>query len=477
MKRLILSLCFLLFLLIFSWPAQARVKEIQFYQHEVLVLEEFPLKAGTNILMLAREVSPREISFKASSGVKILSLSLERGSKKDPLTLKIQEIRKKLETLNEELQIINQEISLIEEALKGKREVPSPQVFERYHKQWKNLTTKKLSKEKGIKALKKRLKELESQIISFNTSVLKVIAEGDGFLEVRYPARKLISWQESYDCFLNTRSRELTIKAQALITQKSGLSWEKITLAFYPRGETFAVLSPPPFSPWIIDDFPPRPKPLLHKAVEAVKDLSAEVKREEAPGGVWERIIIQGINLPSGSPTAVTLEEETLKTEKILLEVPLYAVSKAFFRADLIPDKSFPRLKARFYLDDALVGKGNIGPLNPGIKSHLYFGQAPLLEVKREVLKDIKGDSLFGKKTRLRELKTQLTNHYKRPFEIEVIDRVPVSRKKEVKIKAYANPPWAEKHPDGKVIWRFKLAPQERQEIFFKIEIKRPKDE
>ncbi|AEH44495.1 hypothetical protein Thein_0614 [Thermodesulfatator indicus DSM 15286] len=464
---------YFLIIIILPSSAKAKVKEIEIYQHKIFIVEEFPLKAGLNRLILAKEVSPEEINFRASSGLRLISISLEKVSKKDLLSLNVKKLREKLDALERDIETLNREISLVEDALKGKRETPSPQVFESYHQVWKKLFIAKLAKEKERETLKKQLKELESQIVSLNTSALIIQVKGQGSFQVRYPAGKLISWRENYECLLNTQDKELFLRAMGLITQKSGNSWPGVKIIFYPRGEDFAVLKPPPFTPWIVDEFSPRPKLLLRKTVEAVK----EIKREKSPGNIWERVTVSYVDLPSGKPTAISLGEETFKVEKFLLEAPVYAVNKAFFRADLIPDRSFPRLKARFYLDGALVGEGEIGPLNPGISQKVYFGPASLIEIKRVVLKDVKGDSFFGKKTRLREVKTVFINHYDRPFDLEIIDKVPISRKKEVKIKAQANPPWQEKHPDGKVIWRFNLPPNGKQEIILRVEIKRPKDE
>ncbi len=214
----------------------------------------------------------------------------------------------------------------------------------------------------------------------------------------------------------------------------------------------------------------------MKRAATVVEKLKAPSFEREVPkSGFWERLKLSNVYLSPGE-NVLSLPDQTLPVRQILVEVPLYAGPMAFFRVDLIPDKSLPKLSANLYLDGTFVGKTVVGPFLPGKENVLYFGQAHLIEVKREVLKDLSGDSFWGKKIEEKITRTTLINHYPRAVQLEVIDRLPITRKKEIKVEAKAEPQWDERKPNGKVIWRFRLGPEEKKTILLSIKIKRPKN-
>ena len=470
----------LVFFLVFLWAFQAaaEVKQLEIYQNGLFLTEEFVVKPGENVLPLLSAVPLKEIEISsASQGLVLGAISTRTVTRKEPIYKTLADLKTKESQLKKEIARLDKELSLLEEVLKGKREVPSPEAFLKYQEIFRDLTQQKDAKEQELEKTSQKIKEISQKIAFPEVTALEIQALNAGIVRVRYPAKRLLSWQEAYECQFNSARSELFIKGEATIKQKSGLDWRNVLVLYYPRQRARFSLSPPPFQPWIIGESFPRPELLLRKTKEIARSLIAEPKREEGPGAIWERVVTRVPLIPAGKSVLISLGKEQIPVKNFLIEVPAYATEKAYFRVDVVSQKSFPRLFARFYLDGVYVGRALLGPLYPGQQKSIYFGPAPLLAVKKEVLKDTTGENFWGKEVQVKETRLTLVNNYKKTFPVEVIDRIPISRKKEIKIKAEARPPWQEISPEGKALWRFGLVPGMRQEIYLKIEIKRPKNE
>ncbi len=455
----------------------AKVKEIEIYRNGVFFLEEFEVKEPESKFLLLAPVKEEDLEFlNPSKGLEILSLEITKADAQTELHQRLKALLAQEEKLSSKIKKLEKELEILEKALK---ENPlSAAELQKSLTLFDNLWQEKEKSKEELKALQKTLKGLREKVAFEEITVLKLMTRGRGKLHVRYPATKLISYRESYALYLNTQAPELKIKAAALLRQRSGKTLGPLELRFYPRSRSGMIISPPPFNPWFVENHFLRPKLLLKKAETFVRQAKPRLaQREVAPGAIWERITLEGVVLSPGRPQYLPLAEENLPLHSFLIEVPLYATTQPFFRADVRPERSFPRLQAKLYLDHSFVGESWCGPFDPGKEVKIYFGPASLLEVKQEVLKDLSGSSFWGKKIQEKETRTKIINHYQQKMLVEVVERIPVPRKKEIKIEVKSNPPWTEKTPEGKVLWRFELAPEEKKTIWFYLKIQRPKDE
>ncbi len=471
------------FLLIFCFwglcfsESLAVVKKLEIYRNGVFLVEEFQVRNGENKLFLQAPVREEEIEFLKATGFEILSLEMSEGDPPTDLHRRLKALKEQEKALSLELERLKEELEILEMALEAD-ETPPATEFQKYLALFQELWQKREKAKAELSEVQKTLTELQKKVAFEKVTVVRLLSRGRGKLSLRYPAGKLISYRESYAIFLDSKKQTLKIKASMILRQRSGSNLGPLTVHFYPRSESFSFISPPPFKPWILEDHLLRPRLLMEKAQTFVRGLKPRLaERELSSGAIWERLTLKEVVLPSGRTTYLSLAEEALPVEAFLIEVPLYATTRAFFRADLKPDKSYPRIKAKIYLDGSFVGETWCGPFEPGKEARVYFGPARLLEVKREVLKDLTGDSFWGKKVRERETRTTIINHYKRRLLVEAIERVPVPRRKEIKVEVEADPPWTERTPEGKVVWRFELAPEEKKVIRLYLRIKEPKDE
>ncbi len=455
--------------------ALARVTVVEVYPGNVFLEEEFSVKAGLNRLPLKAHLNNTSEIQVEPRGTQILVLSLEEALPAGTLAERLQKRRKELQGLEAQKKLLERKLSLLQTTLENQDSIPDPSILKQYFELYERLYSKLKDLEEQEKQLKKEIKKLEELLPRGRISVLRAEVLQPGHLVVRYPAPGLLSWRRFYRLDLVTQEKVVLLSGQAVLKQRSGEDWSGVEVRFYPRFEPGAILSPPPFKPWIIDL--PQPLGLLKGKLEKLAaKLPLSPRREESPGALWERIVIEGVELPCGQETLIPLAHYRLPAKKILLEVPVYAVNKAYFRADVVPKISVPRTRADFYLDGTYVGQGSLEALSPGVKKAFYFGTAHLLEVKREILKDTSGHPLFSREREIIEkvFRTTLVNHYQRPFEVEVIDRIPIAKKKEIRIKASADPPWEELSPEGRAVWRFRLDPEARAKILLEIRINRP---
>ncbi len=470
----ILFSCFLVLLLAGKACALPRVIEV--YRNGVFIVEEFEVKEGENTLPLLARISLEEIEFLSREGApKLVNISLTEVEPEGELFNRLKELREREKELAAREKELLAELTLLEEGIKHSQEALPAAEFEKYLALRERLNAEREKVQKERVALKEEINKLSARVSGEKVSALLVWAAEGGRLWVRYPAPRWLTFKDHYTFCLETSQKSLKIAPQFLVTQKSGRVLGPLELRFYPRSRAVGAVAPPPFSPWVISEgLVPPPRVLLGKAASALKKLKPpRVEREVAGSAYWERLSIKRVRLVPGR-NVIPLPVETLAVDRVTLEVPLYAVCAAYFRADFTPDRSLPRLSAQLYLDGSFVGRAWLGPFSPGQKARIYFGVAELIEVKQEVLKDITGDSFWGKEVQEKVTRTTIINHYPRRVFVEVRDRIPVSHRKEIKIEAEADPPWDKRKPDGEVSWAFFLAPEEKKTLVLSIKIKRP---
>jgi uncharacterized protein (TIGR02231 family) len=145
------------------------------------------------------------------------------------------------------------------------------------------------------------------------------------------------------------------------------------------------------------------------------------------------------------------------------------AETDVFLRARLMNESGFILLpgQARVYLGSDSIGTAALGEIAVGGEIELWFGKEPGVTVKREVVSKKASESgVFSKSKGVdREYRVSLTNTLARPVEVELWDRVPVSRNEQVKVELTAIAPalatdakyLKEERPQGLLKWMLPL--------------------
>ena len=133
--------------------------------------------------------------------------------------------------------------------------------------------------------------------------------------------------------------------------------------------------------------------------------------------------------------------------------------------------------EANIFFDDNYVGKSY---LNPNVSSDtllISLGRDEKISVKRMKLNDFSSKKLFGqniKETKVFE--TTIKNNKNTAIEIEVLDQYPISRNSQIEVSTDDLKDAQVTEEYGKLIWKFKLQPNETRKIKLSYTIKYPKD-
>ncbi|HUM50347.1 MAG TPA: DUF4139 domain-containing protein [Chitinophagales bacterium] len=133
--------------------------------------------------------------------------------------------------------------------------------------------------------------------------------------------------------------------------------------------------------------------------------------------------------------------------------------------------------EANIFFDDNYVGKSY---LNPNVSSDtllISLGRDEKISVKRMKLNDFSSKKLFGqniKETKVFE--TSIKNNKNTAIEIEVLDQYPISKNSQIEVSLDDMKDAQVTEVYGKLIWKFKLQPNETRKIKLSYTIKYPKD-
>ncbi|MEM9639710.1 MAG: DUF4139 domain-containing protein, partial [Pseudomonadota bacterium] len=179
--------------------------------------------------------------------------------------------------------------------------------------------------------------------------------------------------------------------------------------------------------------------------------------------------------------TRITLDTLAFETEIFARAVPLRD-STAFLMArftNTAPEPLYGGGEAAYYLDNGLIGFGEMAHIAAGDEAELSFGPIEDLQLERVVLDLNEGDSgiLTRSNTRNEEIRIRIDNIGGRTWPIELLDRVPFSEQEDLVITYSATPPPDQQNPEdlrGILRWDLELAGGESQSIVLRQNLKWP---
>lgn len=132
---------------------------------------------------------------------------------------------------------------------------------------------------------------------------------------------------------------------------------------------------------------------------------------------------------------------------------------------------------AKIYLDQSYIGERYIKTIKKDQKNTLFFGADQNINIKKTVIKDFQEKQFLNKDRTIttKIFKYEITNNHAQKADIELIERSPVSKKEEIKIKIISKPKYTKIEPNGKTMWKFTLEPKKKKIIEFGYEIDKPK--
>jgi uncharacterized protein (TIGR02231 family) len=292
-------------------------------------------------------------------------------------------------------------------------------------------------------------------------------AQGGGIpVEVTYLVANA-TWSPAYTVRGDPAAGTLAIEFDAVVRQATGEDWTDVSLVLSTAQPTRAA-NPREIAPMYVDAFDPRvPAPVAAPSsavapgsqgpfgkaasTEANDAESAEftamtaaridsLSRDAEVGGggaAVEYRLPRSFSAPSNASgeRRTRVANIDAKPAYALVAQPLVE-SDVFLRARMTNESGYILLpgRARVYLGSDSIGTAAVGEVPVGGELELWFGKEPGVTVKRELVARKASESgLFAKSKGIdREYRISLANTLPRAVEVELWDRVPVSRNQQV---------------------------------------------
>nr|WP_282961771.1 mucoidy inhibitor MuiA family protein [Plastoroseomonas hellenica] len=321
-------------------------------------------------------------------------------------------------------------------------------------------------------------------------------------------------WQPVYEARLDSAAGRLTLRQEAIVTQRTGEDWRDVALTLSTARPT-ADSRPPELQPWRIRLVDPAE---LARLAEMARQQAADAR----PGG---RTVMRGAVAPSTSAEAPApappRDAETVAavTASAGFAVEYRIPGRASLRSDgtdrrvrigdLNADaglsvRTIPRLdpraflvarfanpsetptlagQASLHLDGVFVGRVALPMLRPREETVLSFGADDRVRVSYALQAQRRGEEggLLTGRTRSRSTEALITirNFHQRRMDIVVADQLPVSGEEPLVVTLNADPAPTARDVDGRpgvLTWSATYAPGEERRIRFGYTVTLPRD-
>jgi uncharacterized protein (TIGR02231 family) len=283
------------------------------------------------------------------------------------------------------------------------------------------------------------------------------------------------TWQPSYTIRGNPEAGALSLEFDANVRQATGEDWNDVALVLSTAQPTRAA-NPSAVSPSYIELYEPAPPETLGLQAKAMYDMpvvgsAAPAPMEMAPsspggggeGGAEDRAarIYAGLaadasvggtgpaveyRIPRTFTAASNADVERRTRVANLDAKPTFTLvaqplveQDVYLRARFRNESAYIFLpgEARMYLGADSIGRANLSEVPVGGEVELWFGKEPRVTARREMTTKKEGESgVFAKSKGIdRSYRIVLENTLTRPVDVEVWDRVPVSRNEAAKVE------------------------------------------
>ncbi|MCX8014610.1 MAG: DUF4139 domain-containing protein, partial [candidate division WOR-3 bacterium] len=309
---------------------------------------------------------------------------------------------------------------------------------------------KKETLKKKLDALRKELSDL--QAITENRKEILVEAEikspGTYPIVLSYVIPYAVSWQPYYEFRANPQTGNIELDYYAKISQRTAEDWERVKILLSTAAPTFIGVAPEPY-PWYLslEEYQPiKPAPAMMREGLKMETMTyedqakAEYQVSKTETGISLQYTIPGrISLKSGEPATKIM----IYQGQVPAEFEYYTLPKtreiAFLKGKIKNTTDYVLLagEANTYVGGEFTGKTNLPTIAPEESTEISLGTDERIKVKRELIKTfVSGGGLFSKKEKKEFVyKTTIENTYNRDINIKIIEQIPVSQHKDIKVE------------------------------------------
>ena len=465
--------------------ASTDIKSLDIFTNKTLVNQKIDI--SKNSVELLGQVRLEDIRFKLNSTCEVNSTELKNEKfRDDTLSLKIEDLQFKINSKENKMKALKSNIAFLErtsltnisttKSLKNTSSFIKNEIMENH-----NLI---YQLQKDIKEKNEELKELIKKRTNtkFSKLTYDISCANKKDLMISYP---IYNMQRNgfYEINYDSSKKDINIKNLSFITQSTGVDFKNIDIKLYTYNYTNQVV-PNNFRPEYLDIYEEKAiqtyesAPMLDsismkKSVRVntlIKPSFAYV--EDSTKSFFKA---SNVNLVSGKKTEVVFAKDSYKATNSL-EIDAYSSSQAFYKVDFKSKKLYGVLNAKLYLDGTYIGRTNLKEIKKDKKSSIYFGTNRFIDVKKELIRDIKEEPFFS----LNKLKTQkewnfkITNNQNKKQKIVLLERLPISKHEDIEVKLIGKTKETKVDKNGKIYFEFELKANETKEINFAYEILKP---
>lgn len=370
---------------------------------------------------------------------------------------------------------------------------------------------------KKQKMAKDKISKMQSQVAELNGNqsttvkeiVLKVNAKAAG--TVSFKCSYIVTnayWIPIYDIRAKNINSPLQLDCRAKVVQNTGYDWKDVKLTLSTANPS-ANHDRPVLYPIYVDFFQPdyyqykMKKSAGYAETQMMNMAAAPAKIDIARAYDEKDVYEDGLKSEDNNVTilegemAVEYNIETLQDvesdnkEHIVgiqeIELPAiysyHTVPKldmtAYLLARVTDWAKYNLLagEANIFFDDNYVGKSYLNPNVSADTLLISLGRDEKINVKRVKLNDYTAKKLLGGNIReTKAFETTIKNNKNTAIEIEVLDQYPISKNSQIEVTLEDSNGAVVTEEYGKLIWKFKLQPNESRKIKLVYTIKYPKD-
>ncbi len=526
MKK-VFALSVILFILITTALAKeysSDIKAVTLYQSRAKITREASLTVspGTNEIVLGRLTSTLQQS---SLQVEIEGRAILLSATTRINYLSEQKVTQQIKVLQDSLELINNKINWLqnqktvyqgEERLilenqqlgseqEGMRIDDLKQLTSFYRERLMEVKKYILDITKNTTKLNTQKNSIQQQLNELNAS--KNIPTGEVLLTISANSSVRIkihfsyiatnaSWTPVYDIRSESSDDPVKIVYKANVKQNTSLDWKEIQLNI-STGTPATNNNRPILYPWFIDFYSPQLKntaakrksaaaPQMQEVYAADKEMYIE---EERPAPEYSVSVSSNqmtseykIETPQTIPSDGKSHLVCMKEYELQAKYAYHTVPKlndgAFLLAKIVDYGQYNLLpgKANLFFEGMYVGESSINPHTTSDTLLISLGRDNKINVKRNQLKDFSKKQVVGGNIKVEKgYEILVRNNNTFPVSLEVLDQVPISKKKEIEVTLEEKDGAIYLEDSGKLKWNLKLTPGETKTIRFVFSVKYPK--
>ena len=467
--------------------AKVDVKSLDIYKNRTFINQN--LDTSKNSVDLLSNVQLNNIRFISEGKCEINDVLLvPNNTAKDKISKEIKNQKEKIAFKNNEIKAVSTSIKYLEN-IKFQNDAVNLKnikgVFSYAQKEIlaNNNALYKLRLE--LNELNKRLNELtnKKRLNLYSKLTYKADCSKSSSVYISYPISN-ISKNGFYEINANTKNKTIKIEDSSFILQNTGHDFKNIDINMYTYSY-YNAINPAPFRAKYLDVYKARPTYAQADSMQMERSVKAKsakrVMNAPRPSNSYNETATKAffkasnINLISGNKTAVVFSNNKYKmNDKI--EIDGYSSSQAFYKVDFKSDKLYSSQNAKLYLDGVFIGQKYLGQIKKDKKISLYFGVDSFIEIKKELIKDMKEEPFFSMST----IKTEkiwnykITNKHKSKKTIVLVEKLPISKHEDIKVSLISKPTFSKKENKGKISYDLVLESKTNKEIQFGYIIEKP---